>query len=151
MAGIADQAIGARGDLPDFGERVKPCILVVEDNQLNRELLRDWLEVEAYEVWCAADLKESYEVFSKRHPDVVLLDINLGKHDGLELLGWMRQKPELREIPVIAVTAHALVTEQEGVLQAGCRACLSKPIDFQLLREELNRWLQGSKTPQINS
>jgi two-component system cell cycle response regulator DivK len=80
-----------------------------------------------------------------------LLDINLGKDDGLELLGWMRQKPELREIPVIAVTAHALVTEQEGVLQAGCRACLSKPIDFQLLREELNRWLQGSKTPQINS
>ena len=130
---------------------MKHCILVVEDNQLNRELPRDWLEVEAYEVWCAADLKESYEVFSKRIPDAVLLDINLGSENGLDLLAWMRQKPQMREIPVIAVTAHALVTEQEGILQAGCRACLSKPVDFPLLRQELNRWLQHSKTSQIIS
>ena len=126
---------------------MKHCVLVVEDNQLNRELLRDWLEVEDYEVWCAADLKESYEVFSKRLPEAVLLDINLGKDNGLDLLAWMRQKLETCEIPVIAVTAHALVAEQERILKAGCRACLSKPIDFQLLREELSRWLQNSKTP----
>jgi two-component system cell cycle response regulator DivK len=130
---------------------VKHCILVVEDNQLNRELLRDWLEVEGYEVWSAADLKGSYEVFSKRHPDVVLLDINLGSENGLDLIAWMRQKPELGQVPVIAVTAHALVAEQERVLQAGCRACLSKPIDFQLLREALDRWMQDSKMSQMNS
>ncbi len=127
------------------------CILVVEDNPLNHELLRDWLEVEGYEVRSAADLKASYEVFAKLLPDAVLLDINLGAENGLDLVAWMRQKPELGEIPVIAVTAHALVTEQERILQAGCRACLSKPIDFQLLREELNRWLQDSKMSQINS
>ena len=130
---------------------MKHCILVVEDNQLNRELLCDWLEAEGYEVWSAADLKASCEVFAKRHPDAVLLDINLGKDDGLDLLTWMRQKLEAREIPVIAVTAHALVAEQERILEAGCRACLSKPIDFQLLRKELNRCLQDSKTSQINS
>ena len=130
---------------------MKHCILVVEDNQLNRELLRDWLEVEGYEVWSTADLKASYEVFAKRIPDVVLLDINLGAENGLDLLAWMRQKPELGEIPVIAVTAHALATEREQILQAGCGACLSKPIDFRLLREELNRWLQDSKTSKINS
>src|SRR5882762_5173697 len=151
MAGVVDQAIRARGHLPVFGERVKSCILVVEDNQLNRELLRDWLEVEDYEVWCAADLKASYEVFSKRLPDAVLLDINHGKDDGLDLLAWMRQKPETREIPVIAVTAHALVAEQERILQAGCRACLSKPIDFHLLRDELNRWLQDRTVSRPNS
>ena len=88
---------------------MRHCILVVEDNQLNCELLRDWLEVESYEVWCAADLQASYEVFAKQLLDVVLLDINLGKADGLDLLAWMRQNPETREIPVIAVTAHALV------------------------------------------
>jgi CheY-like chemotaxis protein len=126
---------------------LKHCILIVEDNPLNLELLRDWLEVEGYEVWSAADLKASYEVFAKRLPEAVLLDINLGKDDGLDLLAWMRQKLETCEIPVIAVTAHALVAEQERILKAGCRACLSKPIDFQLLREELNRWLQNSKTP----
>jgi two-component system, cell cycle response regulator DivK len=130
---------------------LKPGILVVEDNQLNRELLCDWLEVEGYEVWSAADLKSSYEVFSKRLPDAVLLDINLGKDNGLDLVAWIRQKPETREIPVIGVTAHALVAEQERILEAGCGACLSKPIDFQLLREELNRWLRDLKTPRINS
>jgi CheY-like chemotaxis protein len=130
---------------------LKHCILVVEDNQLNRELLCDWLEVEGYEVRSAADLKASYEVFAKRLPDAVLLDINLGSENGLDLLAWMRQKPQMREIPVIAVTAHALVMEQEGILQAGCRACLSKPVDFPLLRQELNRWLQHSKTSQIIS
>ncbi len=130
---------------------MKHCILVVEDNQLNRELLRDWLEAESYEVWCAADLKASYEVFSKRLLDIVLLDINLGKDDGLDLLAWMRQKRETREIPVIAVTAHALVAEQQRILNAGCRACLSKPIDFQVLRVELNRWLPDSKTARIDS
>jgi two-component system, cell cycle response regulator DivK len=130
---------------------LKHCILIVEDNQLNRELLRDWLEVEAYEVWSAVDLQTSYEVFSKRVPDLVLLDINLGKDDGLDLIAWMRQKPETREIPVIAVTAHALVAERERILQAGCRACLSKPIDFPLLREELNRWLQAPTVSRPNS
>jgi two-component system, cell cycle response regulator DivK len=130
---------------------LKHCILVVEDNQLNRELLRDWLEVEGYEVWSTADLKTSYEVFAKRLPDAVLLDINLGKDDGLDLIAWMRQKPQIREIPVIAVTAHALVAEQERILQAGCRACLSKPIDFPLLREELNRWLQDRTVSRPNS
>ena len=130
---------------------MKHCILVVEDNQLNRELLRDWLEVEGYDVWSTADLKSSHEVFSKRLPDVVLLDINLGPENGLDLLAWMRQKPETREIPVIAVTAHALVTEQEGILQAGCKACLSKPISFELLRKELNRWLQDRTVSRPNS
>jgi two-component system, cell cycle response regulator DivK len=130
---------------------VKGCVLIVEDNQVNRELLRDWLEAEGYEVWFAVDLNTSYEVFGKRVPEVVLLDINLGKDNGLDLIAWMRQKPEMSEIPVIAVTAHALVAEQERILQAGCRACLSKPIDFRLLREELNRWLQDRTVSRPNS
>jgi CheY-like chemotaxis protein len=130
---------------------VKHCILVVEDNQLNRELLRDWLEVEGYEVWSAANLSASYEVFSKRGLDAVLLDINLGAENGLELIDWMRQKPELGQVPVIAVTAHALVAEQERILQAGCKACLSKPIDFQSLREQLNHWLKDRAVSRPNS
>ena len=130
---------------------MKHGILVVEDNQLNRELLCDWLEVEGYEVWSAATLKASYEVFANRLPDAVLLDINLGAEDGLDLAAWMRQKPELREIPVIAVTAHALVSEQERILRAGCKACLSKPINFEGLREELNHWLQDRTVSRPNS
>jgi CheY-like chemotaxis protein len=88
---------------------------------------------------------------AKRHPNAILLDINLGAENGLDLVAWMRQKPEMREIPVIAVTAHALVTEQERILQAGCKACLSKPINFQALREQLNHWLQDRPVSQPNS
>lgn len=130
---------------------MKHCILIVEDNQLNRELLRDWLELEGYEVWSATDLKTSYEAFAKRIPDAVLLDINLGRDDGLDLITWMHETPETREIPVIAVTAHALVAEQERILKAGCRACLSKPVDFQLLRTTLDRWLENTKALKLNS
>jgi CheY-like chemotaxis protein len=121
---------------------LKQRILIVEDNPANRELLQDWLEIEGYEVWGAADLKASYEVLEVGLPDVVLLDINLGAENGLDLLAWMRRKASLDSIPVIAVTAHALATEQERILQAGCVACLSKPIDFKELREQLKRWLQ---------
>jgi two-component system, cell cycle response regulator DivK len=123
----------------------------VEDNQLNRELLCDWLEMEGYEVCFSANLKASYEVFAKRLPDAVLLDINLGRENGLDLVAWMRQKPELGEIPVIAVTAHALVTEQEQILQAGCRAFLSKPINFEELRKQLNHWMQDRTVSRPNS
>ena len=130
---------------------MKHGILVVEDNQLNRELLCDWLEMEGYEVWSAADLKASYQILAQRLPDAVLLDINLGAENGLDLVAWMRQRPEIREIPVIAVTAHALVTEQEQILQAGCRACLSKPINFEGLRGQLNHWLQDHTVSRPNS
>ena len=130
---------------------MKQNILVVEDNQLNRELLCDWLEMEGYEVWFAANLESSYKILAKRLPDAVLLDINLGAENGLDLIAWMRQKPALAEIPVIAVTAHALVTEQEQILQASCRACLSKPINFEELREQLNHWVQDRTVSRPNS
>jgi CheY-like chemotaxis protein len=130
---------------------LKNRILVVEDQELNRELLCDWLEGEGYEVWAAADLKAAYEVFAKQVPHAVLLDINLGAENGLDLIAWMWKQPEFAEIPVIAVTAHAMVTEQDGIMQAGCRACLSKPIEFRALREELLRWLPSTKTQQLDT
>jgi CheY-like chemotaxis protein len=93
-----DEAVAASGDPPSSGECLKQNILVVEDNQLNRELLCDWLEMEGYEVWFAANLKTSYEVLAKRLPNAVLLDINLGAENGLDLVAWMQQKPSLGEI-----------------------------------------------------
>jgi two-component system, cell cycle response regulator DivK len=130
---------------------LKHSVLVVEDNQPNRELLCDWLDVEGYEVWSAADLQTSFGVFPKRLPDVVLLDINLGDENGLDLVAWMRQRPETLHIPVIAVTAHALVAEQEVILQAGCKACLSKPINFKSLSELLSHWLPADIVSRPNS
>ena len=130
---------------------MKPRILVVEDNPLNRELLCDWLDAEGYEVVSAGDLKTGFEAVEKEHPHVVLLDVQLGADDGLSLAAWLRQQPALRDIPVIAVTAHAMMTERERILQAGCNACVSKPVDFKLLREQLQRWLTCARMPHSNS
>ena len=120
---------------------MKNRILVVEDNSLNRELLCDWLEAEGHEVLSAEDLGAARLVLTDQQPDAVLLDVQLGDEDGLSLAAWMRQQPELCHVPVIAVTAHAMVTEQQRFLQAGCNACISKPIDFKLLSRELDKWL----------
>ena len=123
---------------------MKNPILVVEDNPLNRELLCDWLESEGYEVCSAETLSSAMASMQQRPPDAVLLDVQLGHEDGLSLAAWMRMQPKLCPIPVIAVTAHALATEQSSFLQAGCNACISKPIDFKVLRIELQRWLNMS-------
>lgn len=130
---------------------MKYRVLVVEDHELNRELLCDWLEAEGYEASSAADLNAAYDIFAKQAPHAVLLDINLGGENGLDLLKWMWQKSEFAETPVIAVTAHAMVTDQDRILRAGCRACLAKPVEFRVLREELKRWLQHAKSPQSDS
>ncbi|MGC2331448.1 MAG: response regulator [Candidatus Acidiferrales bacterium] len=116
-------------------------ILVVEDNQPNRELLSDWLEAEGFEVLSAENLQESFATLGNEAIDAVLLDVQLGADDGLRVATWLRNQPSLRNTPVIAVTAHAMVTDQERVLNAGCNASISKPIDFRLLRNQLDRWL----------
>ena len=130
---------------------MKHAILVVEDNPLNRELLCDWLETEGYEVWSVENLNSAIASIERHPPDAVLLDVQLGDDDGLSLAAWMRKQPKLCHIPVIAVTAHALVTEQHSFLQAGCNACVSKPINFKILREELERWLRDVNAPKVNS
>jgi len=123
---------------------MKQRILVVEDNLANRELLCDWLEAEDFQVLAAENLEQGFAAFNIEPPQAVLLDVQLGSEDGLSLAKWIRREPKLRHIPVIAVTAHAMVTDQERVMQAGCNACISKPIDFKSLAEQLELWLDLS-------
>jgi len=123
---------------------MKHRILVVEDNQPNRELLCDWLEAEGFEVASAENLEQAFAVFKDQPPHAVLLDVQLGSEDGLSLATWIRGEPKLKNIPLIAVTAHAMVTDHERVIQAGCNACTSKPIDFKLLAAQLERWLDSA-------
>jgi len=116
-------------------------VLVVEDNAFNLEMLSDWLALQDYEVMSASTLSEAIAVIEQYPPHIVLLDVQLGPDDGLSLATWLREHRILRHTPVIAVTAHAMVTEQERMLQAGCNACISKPVEFQLLQEQLRKWL----------
>jgi two-component system sensor histidine kinase/response regulator len=118
-------------------------ILVVEDNPLNRELLCDWLETEGFTAMAAETLAEAFAAFDGHAPHAVLLDVQLGVEDGLSLASWIRSDARFRSLPVIAVTAHAMVTDQQRVMQAGCNACVSKPIDFGLLKDQLKACLNG--------
>jgi two-component system, cell cycle response regulator DivK len=127
---------------------MKRRILVVEDNAANLELLVDWLESEDFQVQTATTLDEAFAAFKGEPPETVLLDVQLGPQDGLALATWIRGEPNLRALPVIAVTAHAMLTDYERVMRAGCSACVSKPIDFRQLREQLGRWLgEPAKSP----
>ena len=124
---------------------MKHRILVVEDNQPNRELLCDWLESEGFEVVYAENLEQSYAAFELNPPHAVLLDVQLDREDGLSLARWIRQRQGLRHIPVIAVTAQAMVTDQQRVIQAGCDACISKPVNFKSLSQQLELWLNPAR------
>lgn len=130
---------------------MKTRILVVEDNAFSREMLCDWLELQGYEVDSAASLYEAVLAVQRTPPSAVLLDVQLGHDDGLSLAVSLRQDPGLRHIPVIAVTAHAMITEQERILRSGCNACISKPVDFDSLKEQLRRWLRVAAVLETGS
>jgi two-component system, cell cycle response regulator DivK len=129
---------------------MKHRILVVEDNPLNGELLVDWLEVQGYEVVIVTDLNAAFAAVKNHPPNAVLLDVQLGTEDGLSLASWMREQAVLREIPVIAVTAQAMVTEQQHILESGCKSIVSKPVDFTLLAHQLQLWLSCSAALREN-
>lgn len=118
-------------------------ILVVEDNPQNLELVRDWLESEGHEVEGAVNLQQGLSAIQANPPDLILLDVQLGHQDGLELAAWIRKTPPFQKLPIIAVTAHAMVVEQESMMRAGCNSCVSKPVDFDVLRERISTWLKG--------
>jgi two-component system, cell cycle response regulator DivK len=123
---------------------MKGRILVVEDNLPNRELICDWLEANGHEVLSVNDIGSAVQTLKSQDLDAVLLDVQLGDEDGLTLARWMRRQETICAIPVIAVTAHAMVTEQRRFLEAGCNACVSKPVNFSLLAEQLERWTAPS-------
>lgn len=135
---------------------MKRRVLVVEDNAVNRELLCDWLESEGWEPVYAEVLSTAFRILENSAPSavlpaIVLLDVQVGAEDGLSLAAWMRSQPRLSQVPIVAVTAHALGTEHERFLRAGCNACVSKPIDFKLLKTEIERWLGAAPDGRFTS
>lgn len=108
---------------------MKPIILVVEDNERNRKLVRTILEFRGYEVVECEDGEPALALAKQHHPVLVLMDIQLPKVDGVEALMRLRADPETRDIPVMAVTASVTPSEREKVMAAGFNAYIPKPID----------------------
>lgn len=115
-------------------------ILVAEDNAVNRELLREMLEVFRCEVVEASDGREALARMEESGADLVLLDINMPVLDGYSVLKSIRQNPRFSAIPVLAVTAYAMKEDRQKVLDAGFNGYVAKPIDAALLLGELQRF-----------
>jgi len=107
------------------------CILVVEDNPLIMELVRTLLDSFGYESIEAADGAMALLLSKKNKLNLILLDIQLPGIDGTEILKILKGDPATRDIPVIALTAHAMRGDEEKFLKAGCSGYVSKPIDIQ--------------------
>jgi DNA-binding response OmpR family regulator len=117
---------------------MKQRILVVDDDAGYRELLKAWLESEGHEAILAETLEEGFVgIATVPLPDVVLLDIHLGKENGLTLVHWARRQRHLAHMQIAAVTGLASFKELKSIGEAGCDTCFTKPIDFRALREYL--------------
>jgi CheY-like chemotaxis protein len=121
-------------------------VMLAEDNAVNRELLRELLEIRGYQVTEACDGQEAVDMLDQARPDLLLLDLGMPKLDGFGVVRHIRASPGLANLPVLAVTAYAMRGDREEVLKAGFDGYLSKPIDATALASEMERLLRTSSS-----
>jgi len=116
-------------------------ILLVEDNELNRDMLSRRLVRRGYKVEIAVDGREGLSMASASSPDLILLDLSLPEMDGWEVLRQLKQDPRMKRIPVVALTAHALVTDGNRALEAGFDDYDIKPVEMPRLLKKMETLL----------
>jgi two-component system, cell cycle response regulator DivK len=117
-------------------------ILYIEDNLDNRVLIRRVLMAEGYEIAEAGGAMEGLEMLKSLHPDLILMDINMPGTDGYSLTTHIRSLPGYEGIPIVALTANVMRGDREKSLEAGCDAYIQKPIDIDLLPQQIERYLR---------
>ena len=120
-------------------------ILLVEDNDLNRDMLSRRLEKMSYEVLLAVNGQEGVEMTNTHAPDLVLMDINMPIMDGWQAVRLLKSMPETCTIPVIALTAHAMTSDREKADQIGFDDYATKPVDFPALVHMIEAWLNRTQ------
>ena len=123
-----------------------PRILLVEDNEMNRDMLSRRLQRKGYSVLIAVDGEQGLATAYSEMPDLILMDISLPFIDGYEVTRRLKANPRTRHIPVIALTAHALLTDRDKALKAGCNDYDTKPVDFSRLTEKIETLLVKEKS-----
>ena len=116
-------------------------ILLVEDNEMNHEMLSRRLERRGYTVVIAVDGRAGLELARSAAPDLILMDMSLPVIDGWEATRQLRANPVTQNLPIIALTAHAMAGEREKALEVGCNDFETKPVDLPKLLEKINALL----------
>ena len=127
------------------GNKMSPTVLVVEDFDDTRFMLRVMLEVNGYHVIEASDGLQAVEVARSEKPDLILMDMNLPQLDGFAATRRIREQIELRKMPIVAVTAYGTSEYRSKAIAAGCDEFITKPINFAKLKEMLSHLLLNLK------
>jgi CheY-like chemotaxis protein len=120
-------------------------ILLVEDNEMNRDMLARRLARRGFEVILAVDGKQGIELAQSRKPDIILMDMSLPIIDGWEATRLIKAHPITRMVPVIGLTAHAMSGDREKAIEAGCDDYDTKPVEFERLVGKIEKLL-GAKS-----
>ena len=121
-------------------------ILLVEDQEMNRDMLTRRLQKRGYEVEIAVDGAEGVDKAQSGSPDLILMDMSLPVMDGWEATRRLKADEATRKIPVVALTAHAMSTDREKAREAGCDAYETKPVELPRLLETMKKLLDGQAT-----
>ncbi|MHA1189453.1 MAG: response regulator [Alphaproteobacteria bacterium] len=116
-------------------------VMIVEDNELNMKLFNDLLRANGYNTMPMRTGHEALEALNKQRPDLIIMDIQLPEISGLEVTRIIKQDDNLKDIPVIAVTAFAMKGDEERILQGGCEGYLSKPISVATFVETVKTYV----------
>ena len=119
-------------------------VMVVEDNEKNRKLMRVVLKAKGYNVIEAATGEEALKLLKNQKPDIILMDIQLPGIDGLTLIKQIKASVVTKDIPIIAVTAYAMKGDEQKILDTGCNAYVSKPINTQELPLIVEKYIKKS-------
>ena len=117
-------------------------IFYIEDNIDNRTLIRRILTAEGYKVVEAGNAREALETLKSLHPDMILMDINMPEVDGYTLTAQIRGIEGFESMPIVALTANVMRGDRERSLEAGCDGYIQKPIDIDLLPQQVERYLR---------
>jgi len=120
----------------------QPTVLVVEDNELNLKLFTDLLQAQGYRVVQTREGVVVEELVREHEPDLILMDIQLPEVSGIDIIKWLKAQDDLKDIPVIAVTAFAMKGDEERIRASGCEAYISKPISVVPFLETVRRFLE---------
>jgi len=120
-------------------------ILLVEDNEMNRDMLSRRLGRKGFQVNIAVHGEEGVRLAKENHPDIILMDVSLPVMDGLTATRMLKEDEQTKSIPIIVLTANAMTTDHQSALEAGCDDFDTKPVDFERLLAKISLLLAGVK------